>query len=179
MQFTNTDNTRIKTSTKLSRVYHFSPPNTDAIDIQSVSIPATVENRTQRSQNRESQERADIQRIENWGNYVPEEVQIGIAQIPNCRQRLPIPRDVGEPAQQHSHHQNPTVQIQPLRHPRRHNREGRVQRSRRDIPRRREECGPRCAEKGLLQLHRQVKESVGEESRGGQAEGEQGGEGPG
>lgn len=127
------------------------------------SLPATMQNRAEHPQNRESHEGANIQSIKNRRNYIPKQIQIRIAQIPNRRQRLPIPWNVGKPAQQNPNHQNPTVQVQPLRHTCRHHRERRVQRSHGVILRRREERGARSIEQRLLQLYGQVKERVGEE----------------
>lgn len=76
---------------------------------------AIVENRTQSSQNSKSQERANVKRIEDWRDNVPEEIQIRITEISNGGQRLTIPRNVREPAKQNSNHQHTAVDVEPLR----------------------------------------------------------------
>lgn len=59
--------------------------------------PAAIENRPKSSQDSKSQEGADVEGIENWRDEVPEEIEIRIAEIPNCGERLSFPRNVGEP----------------------------------------------------------------------------------
>lgn len=93
-----------------------------------------LENGAESAQNGESEKRTNVEGVKNGGNDVAEEVEIGIAEVTDCGQRLPFPRDVGEPTQQNPNHQNAAVYVQPLPQPRRHNRQRRVQRAARPGP---------------------------------------------
>lgn len=64
----------------------------------SIHSTAIVQNWAERAQHCEGKKRADVERIEDRGNYVPEQVQIGIAEVPNRWKRLPFPRYIREPA---------------------------------------------------------------------------------
>jgi len=98
-----------------------------------------LENRAESAQNGESEKRTNVEGVKNGGNDVTEEVEIGVAEVSDGGERLPFPRDVGEPTQQNPNHQNPAVYVQPLPQPRRHNRQRRVQRAVRPVLHSREE----------------------------------------
>lgn len=76
--------------------------------------PSGIQKRAEDSQQHEGEERADIQCIEHRRNDVPEQVQVRITQVPDSRQWLPIPGNVGEPTQQNPNHQDSTVDVEPL-----------------------------------------------------------------
>ena len=101
--------------------------NPAILSSSSIHTPTIIKNGPKSAQHRESQKRAHVQCIEYWWDYIPEEIQIGIAQVPNRRQGLALPGNVGEPAEQNSNHQNPTVDVKPLGQARRHHRQRRVQ----------------------------------------------------
>lgn len=117
-----------------------SPPTKPAISLaRSIHSSTVVKDRPERAQHCESQERADIQGIENGGNNVAEEVQIGIAEVPNCREWLAVPRNIGEPTEQNPNHQNTTVDIQPFGEPGGDDSQRRVQIPAWAVPERRKE----------------------------------------
>ncbi|KAG6606662.1 hypothetical protein SDJN03_00004, partial [Cucurbita argyrosperma subsp. sororia] len=66
-------------------------------------MPDALKELTLGAQNRKSQKRGNIQGIEYWRYYIPEQVQVWIAEITNCREWVP-----GEPTKQNPNHQNPT-----------------------------------------------------------------------
>lgn len=116
-------------------------PNPPIFLAQSIHSSTVVENRPQRAQNCESQERTNIQGIENRRDYVAKEIQIGITEVPNRRKGLAVPRNIGEPTEQNPNHQNPTVDIEPFRESGGNHRQRRVQVAARAVSESREEEG--------------------------------------
>ena len=87
----------------------------------------SVENGAEGAQDGESEERANVEGVEDRWDDVAEEVEIRIAEVANGGEWLALPGDVWEPTQQNSNHKDATVYVQPLPQPRRHYRQRRVQ----------------------------------------------------
>lgn len=131
------------------------------------SIPsAAVEDGAESSQHCKRQQRADIQGVEDWRNYVAEEVQVRVAEVANGRQGLAVPGNVWEPTEQDPDHQNSAVDVEPLGEPGRHHRQRRVQVPTGPVLQRREEQRARACQGRSQSLGQRIEDRTGEIANG-------------
>lgn len=141
---------------------------------------AVAEDGAEGSEDGEGEERAHVKRVEDRRDNVAEEVEVGITEVSNGGEGLAFPGDIGEPAEEHPHHQNAAVDVEPLGQAGRHHRQRRVQVP--ALPRRREERRAHGRAQWIeveAGHRRRDDDGGGELAEDSESEGEEGGEGTG